>query len=172
MKKKLSTLCVTLLILSITADVFFLLHGAGLRVNLSESMPGFVYRAISLSENIPLSRGDRVLIDLSRLSNSVIELGIRRGYVSRKQSMLKEIGAVPRDTVVLNNDGLYINNLYLSVLVSSQDSRGGKLFPYPTPLVMSENNFWLVSDPAQGFDSRYFGPISRSAFTHVARPIF
>ncbi|GHV40741.1 hypothetical protein FACS1894187_21930 [Synergistales bacterium] len=86
--------------------------------------------------------------------------------------MLKEIGAVPNDTVVLKENSLYINGHCQSITVSSQDSRGGELFPYPTPLVISNDNFWLVSDPAQGFDSRYFGPINRSAFTHVARPIF
>jgi conjugative transfer signal peptidase TraF len=172
MKKKLSTLCVTLLILSIAADALFLLYGAGLRANLSESLPGFLYRAIPLPEHFPVSRGDRVLIDLSRLSNPVIELGIRRGYVSRKQAMLKEIGAVPNDAVALKDNGLYVNSHWQPMIVSSQDSRGDKLFPYPTPLVLSPDHFWLVSAPYLGFDSRYFGPIDRSAFTHMARPIF
>jgi conjugative transfer signal peptidase TraF len=172
MKKKISTLCVTLLALSVIADIFFLLHGAGLKVNLSKSLPGFVYRAIPLPEEILLSHGDRVLIDLSRFSNPVVELGIKRGYVSRKQKMLKEIGAVPDDSVALKNNGLYVNGQWRPMTVSSQDSRGGKLFPYPTPLVISPDHFWLVSAPHLGFDSRYFGPIDRSAFTHVARPIF
>ena len=172
MKKKFSTLCVTLLILSITADVFFLLHGIGLRANLSASLPGFLYRAIPLPEEISLSRGDRVLIDLSRLSNPVIDLGIRRGYVSRTQKMLKEIGAIPDDKVALRDNGLYVNGFWRPMIVSSQDSRGDKLFPYPTPLVVSPDHFWLVSVPYLGFDSRYFGPIKRKAFTHMARPVF
>jgi conjugative transfer signal peptidase TraF len=171
MKKKFSTLCVTLLVLSVVADVLFLLHGAGLRANLSESLPGFLYRAIPLPEEIPLSRGDRVLIDLSRLSNPVIELGIQRGYVSRKQAMLKEIGALPDDKVALNSDALYVNGQWRPMILSSQDSRGDRLFPYPTPLVVSPDHFWLVSAPYRGFDSRYFGPINRNAFTHMARLI-
>jgi conjugative transfer signal peptidase TraF len=172
MKKRFSTLCVTLLILSLTADALFLLHGAGLRANLSESLPGFLYRAIPLPEEIPLSRGDRVLIDLSRFSNPVIELGVRRGYVSRTQKMLKEIGAIPDDSVELKDNGLYVNDFWRPMIVSSQDSRGDKLFPYPTPLVMSPDHFWLVSAPYLGFDSRYFGPLDRNAFTHMARPVF
>jgi conjugative transfer signal peptidase TraF len=172
MKKKFATLCVTLLILSLLADALFLLHGVGLRANLSASLPGLLYRAIPLPEDIPVSHGDRVLIDLSRLSNPVIDLGVRRGYVSRKQAMLKEIGAVPDDAVVLKDNGLYVNGLWRPMIVASQDSRGGRLFPYPTPLVMSPDHFWLVSAPYLGFDSRYFGPIDRNAFTHVARPVF
>jgi conjugative transfer signal peptidase TraF len=171
MKKKISILCVTFLILSVVADVLFLLHGAGLRANLSESLPGFLYRAIPLPEEIPLSRGDRVLIDLSRLSNPVIELGIQRGYVSKKQAMLKEIGALPEDKVALKSGALYINGQWRPMILSSQDSRGDRLFPYPTPLVVSPDHFWLVSAPYLGFDSRYFGPINRNAFTHMARPI-
>jgi conjugative transfer signal peptidase TraF len=172
MKKKLSKLCVTLLVLSVVTDAFFLLHGAGLRANLSESLPGFLYRAIPLPEEVPLSHGDRVLIDLSRFSNPVVELGVQRGYVSRKQKMLKEIGAIPDDRVALNDDGLYVNGQWRSMIVSSQDSRGDRLFPYPTPLVVSPDHFWLISAPHLGFDSRYFGPIDRNVFTHVARPVF
>jgi conjugative transfer signal peptidase TraF len=172
MKKKFSTLCVTLLVLSIIADVLFLLHGVGLRANLSESLPGFIYRAIPLPQEVPLSCGDRVLIDLSRFSNPVVELGIERGYVSRKQMMLKEIGAVPDDSVELRDSRLYVNNSWRPMIVSSQDSRGDRLFPYPTPLIVSQDHFWLISAPYLGFDSRYFGPLDRSAFTHVARPVF
>jgi conjugative transfer signal peptidase TraF len=172
MKKKLSKLCVTLLILSVVIDALFLLHGVGLRANLSESLPGFLYRAIPLPKEISLSHGDRVLIDLSRFSNSIVELGIQRGYVSRKQKMLKEIGAIPNDKVALDNDGLYVNSQWRPMVVSSQDSRGDRLFPYPTPLVVSPDHFWLVSTPYRGFDSRYFGPVDRNAFTHVARPVF
>jgi conjugative transfer signal peptidase TraF len=172
MKKKFSTLCATLLVLSVIADALFLLHGVGLRANLSESLPGLIYRAIPLPKEIPLSRGDRVLIDLSRFFNPVVELGIERGYVSRQQKMLKEIGAVPDDTVLLGNNRLYVNGRWRPMIVSSQDSRGDRLFPYPTPLVVSQDHFWLVSAPYLGFDSRYFGPIDRNAFTHVARPVF
>jgi conjugative transfer signal peptidase TraF len=172
MKKKISTLCIMLLVLSVVADVLFLFHGVGLRANLSESLPGFLYRAIPLPEEIPLSRGDRVLIDLSRFSNPVVELGVQRGYVSRTQKMLKEIGAIPDDEVALNSDGLYINGLWRPMILSSQDSRGDRLFPYPTPLVVSPDHFWLISAPYLGFDSRYFGPVDRNAFTHIARLVF
>jgi conjugative transfer signal peptidase TraF len=135
-------------------------------VNLSESLPGYLYRVTPLEKEESLERGDRVLIDLSRFHNLVIELGMRRGYVSRSRKMLKEIGAVPGDIVALRDNLLYINGRAAPMIISSEDSRGGKLHPYPTPLVLSQDCYWLVSVPVGGFDSRYFGPINRSAFTH------
>jgi type IV secretory pathway protease TraF len=113
-----------------------------------------------------------VLIDLSRFHNPVVELGIRRGYVSRNRKMLKEIGAVPGDAVTLRDDLLFVNGEPKPMVVASADSRGGKLRPYPTPLVLSPDHYWLVSVPDGGFDSRYFGPVPRSAFTHRAKRVF
>jgi type IV secretory pathway protease TraF len=56
--------------------------------------------------------------------------------------------------------------------VASEDSTGAKLSVYPTPVTLPPGSYWLVSDPERGFDSRYFGPIRRNAFTHRARPVF
>jgi conjugative transfer signal peptidase TraF len=172
MKKKLAKLLLALLSLSIAAFVFMALHGAGLRVNTSGSLPGILYRAVPLSEGIPVTRGDKVLIDLSKLSNPVIELGIERGYVSRKRKMLKEIGAIPGDVVLLREDRLHINKSSIPMFVASEDSRGRALPEFPTPHVLSPDHYWLISTPRLGFDSRYFGPVNRGAFTHKARLIF
>jgi conjugative transfer signal peptidase TraF len=172
MKKKLSKLLLALLIFSITVFVFMVLHGVGLRVNTSESLPGILYRAVPLPDDIPVTRGDKVLIDLSQVSSPVIELGIERGYVSRKRKMLKEIGAVPGDVVLLWENRLYVNGGFIPMLVASEDSRGGALPRFPTPHILPPNYYWLISTPRLGFDSRYFGPINRAAFTHKANPIF
>jgi type IV secretory pathway protease TraF len=172
MKKKLANLLLSFLFFSLGAFFILVLHGVGLRANLSSSLPGLVYRAIPLPSDIPVLRGDRVLIDLEKLSNPVIELGIERGYMSRKKAMLKEIGAVPNDVVVMNKDRLYINSASIPMVIASSDSRGEKLLPYPTPYVLSADSYWLISTPYFGFDSRYFGPLNRNAFTHKARRIF
>jgi type IV secretory pathway protease TraF len=86
--------------------------------------------------------------------------------------MLKEIGAVPGDIVTLTGDMLYVNGIAIPMTVSSEDSTGNALIPYPTPLVLLPGEYWLVSAPYRGFDSRYFGPVHRSAFTHIAKPSF
>jgi type IV secretory pathway protease TraF len=85
---------------------------------------------------------------------------------------LKEIGAVPGDIVALRDNLLYVNGRPAPMIISPEDSRGGKLLPYPTPLILPQDCYWLVSVPDEGFDSRYFGPIQRSAFTHKAFQVF
>ena len=172
MKKKLAVFYVLLTSLCLSASASLLLHSLGYRVNLSESLPGYIYRVTPLQDGDTIERGDRVLIDLSRFHNPVIDLGITRGYVSRNRRMLKEIGAVPGDTVELKDGLLFVNGLSMPMVISSEDSRGNPLRAYPTPLVLPPDFYWLVSIPYRGFDSRYFGPVSRSAFTHRAKMVF
>ena len=122
-----------------------------------------------------LAIGDIVLIDLSKISNPVIDKGMERGYVSRawNQPMLKRIGAVPGDIVVLKDGHLFVNGgAAAKMTVASRDSFGDELSPWPTPLTLQPDQYWLTSEPERGFDSRYFCPIHRNAFTHKAKPVF
>jgi conjugative transfer signal peptidase TraF len=172
LKKKFAVLYLLITSLCFTALILVLPYGFGYRVNLSESLPGHIYRAIPLKDGDVLERGVKALIDLSRFHNPVIELGIRRGYVSRSKKMLKEIGAVPGDTVALRDDNLFVNGKPEPMITSSADSRGEALCAYPTPLVLSPDCYWLISVPDGGFDSRYFGPVHLSAFAHKAYRVF
>jgi type IV secretory pathway protease TraF len=67
---------------------------------------------------------------------------------------------------------LYVNNRIMEITVASEDSRDGRLFAYPTPISLPPGWYWLASDPERGFDSRYFGPLPREAFTHRAEAVF
>jgi conjugative transfer signal peptidase TraF len=175
LKKKLAVFYVLVTSLCLLAFIFVTFHALGFRVNRSESLPDRVYRITRLSENEPLKTGDIVLIDLSKISNPVIDRGMERGYVSRawNQPMLKRIGAVPGDSITLKDGYMFVNGeAAAKMTVASRDSFGGGLFPWPTPVVLSNGQYWLVSEPKRGFDSRYFGPIHRNAFTHKAKPYF
>ena len=100
---------------------------------------------------------------------------MERGYVSGawNQPMLKRIGAVPGDSVALKDGHLSVNGkTEMKITVASRDSFGGELLPWPTPLTLSPDCYWLVSEPERGFDSRYFGPVCRDAFTHKAKSVF
>jgi conjugative transfer signal peptidase TraF len=175
LKKKFAVLYVLITSLCLLALVLTVSHALGYRVNRSSSLPGSVYRITPLEENEPLVIGDIVLIDLSKISNPVIERGMERGYVSKawNQPMLKRIGAISGDFVVLKGGYLFVNGeAAAKITVASRDSFGGELFPWPTPLSLSPDYYWLISDPERGFDSRYFGPIHRDAFTHGAKLVF
>jgi conjugative transfer signal peptidase TraF len=175
LKKKFAALCVLATPLCLLALVFVTLHSLGYRVNRSESLPGHVYRITLPGSGEPLAIGDIVLFDLSKISNPVIDRGIERGYVSRawNQPMLKQIGAIPGDTVVLKDGHMFVNGRAAAKITdASRDSLGGALFPWPTPATLPPDQYWLTSDSERGFDSRYFGPIHRNAFTHKAELVF
>jgi conjugative transfer signal peptidase TraF len=172
LKKKFVALFVLLSLLCVTASALFLFHCAGFRVNRSASLPGILYRVTPLDENEQIFRDDIVLIDLSKISNPVISRGVERGYVNTREPMLKRVGAVPGDSVTLENNLLRVNGAVSSAVVASSDSYGGPLSAWPTPLILSSDQYWLASDPERGFDSRYFGPVCRKAFTHKAKPVF
>ncbi|GHV29498.1 conjugal transfer protein TraF [Synergistales bacterium] len=172
MKKKVCVFCLLLTSLCAMALALAETHHLGYRVNRSDSLPCLVYRITPLKKNEPIQRGDCVLIDLSTFTNSVIEQGIERGYVNRNEPMLKRISGIPGDTIVLNRNCLIVNGKATNITVASADYYGGKLRAYPTPITLSPDNYWLISDPARCFDSRYFGSVNRSAFTHKAYPVF
>jgi conjugative transfer signal peptidase TraF len=175
LKKKIALFYVLVTSLCLLTFAFVLFHALGYRVNRSESLPDRVYRITPLGENEPLKTGDIVLIDLSKISNPVIDRGMERGYVSGawNQPMLKRIGAAPGDSVTLKDGYMFVNGeAAAKITVASRDSFGGELSPWPTPLTLPPNQYWLTSEPERGFDSRYFGPIHRDAFTHKAHPVF
>jgi conjugative transfer signal peptidase TraF len=154
--------------------VFIVCHALGYRVNRSESLPFLIYKIVPLTQNEEIRSGDCVVIDLSKVSNPVIERGMERGYVVETfhQPMLKRIGAVPGDTVVLEDKSITVNGETTPLHIAFQDSYGGELFAWPTPITLPDGQYWLDSNPERGFDSRYFGPIDRNAFTHRAKPVF
>ena len=172
MKRKFALFYVLITSLCLVAFAFILLHALGYRVNRSASLPFLVYKIAPLVQNTEIVRGDCVLIDLSKLSNPIIDKGVERGYVNLREPMLKRIGAIPGDTVVLISGFLFVNRETTRITVASHDSYGGELSAWQTPITLQSGQYWLVSDPKRGFDSRYFGPIDRSAFTHRAKPVF
>jgi conjugative transfer signal peptidase TraF len=174
LRKKIALFYVLVTLLCFAALAFVLSHAFGVRVNRSDSLPGVLYRIVPLEKDEAVNAGDCVLIDLSQISNPVINRGVERGYVTRKtnQPMLKRVAGIPGDTVILKEGFLSINSKTVKITVAPQDSREGKLSAWPTPLTLPLNHYWLTSDPERGFDSRYFGPIHRDTFTHRAFPVF
>ena len=172
MKRKFALLYMLITSLCLMAFAFILFHSLGYRINRSASLPFFVYKIAPFAQNTEIIHGDCVLVDISTLSNAVINRGVERGYVNLREPMLKRIGAIPGDTVVLKDGFLCVNDEVTKIAVVSQDSYGEKLSAWPTPITLQPGQYWLTSDPERGFDSRYFGPLNGSAFTHKAQPVF
>ena len=172
LKRNFALLYILITSLCFTAFAFILLHSLGYRINRSASLPFLVYKIAPFVQNTEIIHGDCVLVDISKLSNAVINRGVELGYVNLREPMLKRVGAIPGDTVVLKDGFLSVNKEATKITVVSKDSYGEKLSAWHTPITPQPGQYWLVSDPERGFDSRYFGPLNGSAFTHKARPVF
>jgi conjugative transfer signal peptidase TraF len=171
-RRKAATFLTLITLFLLFASALALCHSAGYRISLSTSLPGRVYRITALGADEPLRVGDRLLIDLSRLHNPVIDMGMERGYIKMHMPMLKEVGALPGDTIELRGGMMYVNGSPSRMAVASADAAGRKLPAWPTPVTLRKNEYWMVSNPDYGFDSRYFGPVSRGAFTHRGQRVF
>ena len=154
------------------ALLLFMCHHAGLRINVSASLPNRVYLVRDIAEQ-EIRRGDIVVFDHLRSTSESLRTAVIRGYLSTHTPMLKRVLAIPGDTVVLEGDSIVVNGLYSGpCTLLSADSYGNALAVFPTPLTLSEGAYWLTSQPARGYDSRYFGPICREDLTHKAYPLF
>ena len=159
-------------ILCVAALILFLLYALGYRINVSNSLPNLVYKIAQITDK-PTVRGDYVVVDHSLIANNpAIKTGLERKYLER-YPMLKQIGAVPGDVVLLRDNILYINGIkHGEMIVLSADSHGLQLSPFPTPVTLQPGQYWLISNPHGGYDSRYFGWINRDCITHTAYPVF
>jgi len=172
LKREFALFYVLVTLLCFAALAFILFHALGYRINRSASLPFLVYKITPLAQDVEIERGYFVLINLYKISNHVINRGVERGYVNLREPMLKRIGAIPGDVVILKNGYLSVNGEATKTTVASHDSYGEELSAWPTPITLQTGQYWLISDPKRGFDSRYFGPVNSSVFTHKARPVF
>jgi len=143
----------------------------GYRINLSSSLPYWIFKVHDASDKL-ISRGDFVIIDYSLITdNHAIKAAIDRKYLGQRP-MGKQIGAVPGDLVVLRDSRIYINEEDKGCMkILSEDSLGNPLYPFPTPVTLQYGQYWLISNPERGFDSRYFGFVHRSCIVYLAYPV-
>ncbi|MCL1874898.1 MAG: S26 family signal peptidase [Synergistaceae bacterium] len=159
-------------ILCIIALVLTVLYVQGYRINLTASLPQLIFRFYDVNVK-PVSRGDYVVVDCFLINdNPAIKTAIERKYLSRIP-LVKQVGAVSGDLISLLDNRIYINGEdHGPMIVLSEDSEGNPLSPFPTPVTLQTGQFWLVSNPERGYDSRYFGWIDRNCITNLAYPVF
>lgn len=148
-------------------------QAAGLRLNLSTSIPPGVY----LVTHDPIARGTIVL---ACLPPSVSALARARGFVPHgscadgQAPIGKTVAAVAGDSVTVGPDGVTINGRPLpNSRPLSRDSHGAPLthVAFGT-YVVKPGRVWLMSSYSpRSFDSRYFGDLSDSLILSGARPL-
>ena len=144
---------------------------AGVRINLSPSMPKGLYQLVRCDETVGLDAavGDRVAIDTKKASsNARLSFFRSLGWLSTSgrsdDLLMKTVVGVGGDEVTEEDGRLYVNDQPLTRSASRRHRVVGTL---SLPLVellqrVNEDAIWLSSDHEKGIDSRYFGPIARS----------
>ena len=135
---------------------------AGLKLNLSASMPPGIYRFAVVSPR-EIRRGMIVAVCAP---SGAAQLGRRRGYVSsgecaeNSEPLLKMVAAIAGDDVAVSSSGVDVNGRLL------RDSRPLAFDRAGRPLVslprghfrITRGAIWLHADHERSWDSRYWGP--------------
>jgi conjugative transfer signal peptidase TraF len=139
------------------------IHGLGLVLNITPSMPLGLYRATPLHGDV--TRGSIVQ---ACPPESIAKVGIERGYLPAGSCMtgaapiLKIVVAAAGDRVDVATNGITINGKKLpSSRRAAFDGRHRKISAIPAgTYVLSPDEVWLWTPYPGSWDSRYFGPIS------------
>jgi conjugative transfer signal peptidase TraF len=150
---------------------------SGLRGIASESMPRGLYTSEALAE--APARGDTVEVCLP---TEFARIARERRYLSAGifcpdgvQRIVKGVLAVPGDTVVVTPHGFVVDGVTVpNTRALQEDSRGRPLHPVPPGRYpVSAGTVWLFStEVPNSYDSRYYGPIPRSALRRRFHPLW
>lgn len=136
---------------------------AGFRINLTSSMPEYLWFIYPISPDEKIMLGDYVIIPVSGIDTSEFdEKTIERYFKQGGFPFLKQVSGVPGDLIDKDE----------SISLFEIDSKGCRLPIFHLPTRLGEDEYWLTSDKERGFDSRYFGPVNRRAITAKAKPLF
>ena len=147
---------------------------AGLRINGSRSFPvGMNWATAKRPE-----KGDLFFVEPGALP--IFELARNRGYLdtgyspARTCALIKRVAGIPGDRVTINDSGVEVNGVRLANSKPCiADAAGRALQPYSlTNYILGPGEILLMSDySAASFDSRYFGPLSKTQITSVIVPL-
>ena len=159
--------------------------------NISESLPIGIYQKL---EDKNFQKGDLVILDIPK---ERMDFMIWRGYIDGNmlKTMLKRIEGVEGETFkVLTVEELKgslfsENNEFSSIEISSLpkkflikenkilgsisnfDSRGRQLPQIKSPLILNKDEFFVMGESDNSFDSRYFGKIKKEEILYKVKPI-
>ena len=152
------------------AGSFLVCASTGVRINTTESLPRGLY--------VTTAR-DTALVEFCP-EEPFASMALQRGYRSQGSCrdggmpLLKPVVAVPGDLVAFSDRGIGVNGRLLeNTAPLSADSFGRALpvWPFGTYRVAPDEVWVASSYTPRSFDSRYFGPIPRTAIRERIRPL-
>ena len=159
--------------------------------NISKSLPIGIYQKL---ENKNFQKGDLVVLNIPK---ERMDFMISRGYIDGNllKTMLKRIEGVEGETFKvlsineLKNSQLNKNIEFSSIdipksskkflvkenkilgSISNFDSRGRQLPQIKSPLILNKDEFFVMGESDNSFDSRYFGKIKKEEILYKVKPI-
>lgn len=150
------------IILGIVIGFYFLQANYGW--NNSPSMPTGIYKKLQLDD---IKKGDIVILKIPENAEQYIH---GRNYLPQStRKLLKRVAGVPKDNIEIRDNKLFINNVYVKE-IKERDTRG---FPLPKieGSILRENEYFLLGDEENSFDSAYFGAVKREQILNKAEKI-
>jgi len=152
-------------------------YAGGIRLNLTKSLPRGIYYSKKISGDLYQHRGKYVSVCVNP-RNPVIQKAkewhvIHAGYCpGHLMPFLKKLVGLPGDTISIDHDGVSINGQRLKN--SRLKSNFFELFIHPGyRRTLQPDEYWVMSNYSpNSLDSRYFGPVNRSAILTISKPLY
>jgi conjugative transfer signal peptidase TraF len=146
-------------------------YANGYRINLTSSMLKGVYQ---IQHDKEIQRGDLVS---ACLPTKTAKYAYSRGYLSNGSCsngyvpVIKEILAIPHDSVVMNTNGIKVNGKHYNYKEEQVDHLDRPL--NPKEIDKNINGYILIgTNSKNSWDSRYFGEVSRQDIMHVLKQVW
>lgn len=138
-------------------------------INMSPSMELGIYKLYEIDS---LEKGDIVYTEIPPDIKKIL---LERGYIFTENinHFIKRIAAIPKDEVKIESNYVLINsNLYPMSYIKEIDSEGNLLESKLKDGAIIENEYLLLGDTLDSYDSRYWGAIEKKYILKKAKKIF
>ena len=149
-------------ILGIVVGFYFLQANYGW--NYSPSMDTGIYKKTQPDK---IEKGDIVIFKIPKNAEEYIH---GRNYLPQTTTkLLKRVAGIPKDKIEIKDKKLFINDRFVKE-VKERDTKG---FPLPKieNTILGENEYFLLGDEINSFDSAYFGAVKREQILNKAEKI-
>ena len=150
----------------------------GWRINWTESEPLGAYRLLPVSPDTPITRGERAeFCPPPTVTPQAFLFYMKGDCPGGGMPMFKQIVGIPGDRITVTPQGVSING---KPLPHSGQLPGSPTYPQVRlpyergSFTLGRDQFWVYGSgarpalAAQSFDSRYWGPITRSDIRRIA----
>jgi conjugative transfer signal peptidase TraF len=135
-------------------------------LNLSDSEPRGIYQLRPFDGH--LIPGELIIMEVPVQARPYV---YGRGWLPKDGLLLKNVGAVPGDQVMISIDGIMINQKYTGP-VFTRDSQGKPLPEIRGSFRVPPGSFLpLATAVPNSFDGRYFGPVPQRLIVGKAKPV-